>query len=229
LFDDLVDRIAKRTTNLICSPTSQNGLTRLLALMLMIACIFGCKSAVWKARVLADNQDHPSKIISDGSSVFYVTGGTQASQNEGTNNVNRISLKDGSVSVLVKGGEHLPSQTLAVDERFVYWSEPGRIFRVPKAGGESEMIVSDAPGKPDEMVLDDENIYWTEPVPKTIGYAPLDGGTTVTQLRVERRCGRELLARPAVLVPGAALRPIGGGKRGRGEDQQAKDAEQSQC
>ena len=131
-----------------------------LALALLLACILGCKSAVWKARVLADNQDHPSKIVSDGAFVFYVTGGTIASQNEGTNNVNRISLKNGSVSVLVKGGEHLPSQTLAVDDKFLYWAEPGRIYRVPKTGGESEVIVSDAPGQPDEMTVDDENIYW---------------------------------------------------------------------
>ena len=128
--------------------------------MLMSAIILACKPAVWRAKVLADKQDHPSKIISDGDSVFYVTGGTLASQNEGTNNVNRISLKDGSVSVLVKGGEHFPSQTLAADDTFLYWSEPGKIYRVPKAGGASEMIVSDAPGKPDEMVLEGENIYW---------------------------------------------------------------------
>jgi Domain of unknown function (DUF5050) len=134
--------------------------TLFLALMLLMACISGCKTAAWKARVLADKQDHPSKIISDGTYVFYVTGGTVASQNEGTNNVNRISLKDGNVSVLVKGGEHMPSETLAADEKFLYWSEPGKIYRVPKTGGESEMIVSDAPGKPDEMVLDDDNIYW---------------------------------------------------------------------
>lgn len=152
-------RSADRTITLTWLPTNQNRLTLLLALALL-ASIPGCKSVVWKARVLADKQDHPSKIVSDGSSVFYVTGGTVASRNEGTNNVNRISLKDGSLSVLVKGGDHLPSDTLAVDEKFVYWSEPGKIYRVPKAGGESEMIVSDAPGKPDEMVLDNENIYW---------------------------------------------------------------------
>jgi hypothetical protein len=166
---------------LIRSSIHQNGLTLFLALTLLLAGIPGCKSAAWKARILADNQDHPSKIISDGSSVFYVTGGTLASQNEGTNNVNRISLKDGSVSILVKGREHLPSQALAVDDEFVYWSEPGHIFRVPKAGGESKMIVSDAPGKPDEMVLDDENIYWlvwggsgSHNLP--VMYAPKKGG-----------------------------------------------------
>ena len=142
------------------SPGNQGFFSLLSALMLLLVCILGCKSTVWKAKVLADNQDHPSKIISDGSSVFFVTGGTVAAQEAGTNNVNRISLKDGSVSVLVKGGEHYVSATLAVDEKFLYWSDPGHIYRVPKAGGESETIVSDAPGKPDEMVVDDENIYW---------------------------------------------------------------------
>jgi hypothetical protein len=132
----------------------------LLVVTLMPVCVGACKSAAWKARVLADKQDHPSKIISDGDYVYYVTGGTLASQAEGTNNVNRISLKDGSLAVLVKGGEHFPSPTLAADNKFLYWSEPGKIYRVPKTGGESETIVSDAPGKPDEMVLDGENIYW---------------------------------------------------------------------
>jgi hypothetical protein len=142
------------------SPRNQSLLSLWLALALLLLCIIGCKSAVWKARVLADNQDHPSKIISDGTSVFFVTGGTLASQNEGTNNINRIALKDGSVSVLVRGGEHLPSQTLAVDDKFLYWAEPGRIYRVLKTGGESEVIVHDAPGQPDEVTVDDENIYW---------------------------------------------------------------------
>ena len=144
-----------------CASQNNQGLLSLwLALALLLACILACKSPVWKARVLADNQDHPSKIVSDGAFVFYVTGGTIAAQEAGTNNVNRISLKDGSVSVLVKGGEHFVSATLAVDEKFLYWSDPGHIYRVPKVGGESETIVSDAPGKPDEMVVDDENIYW---------------------------------------------------------------------
>ncbi|HEY0347008.1 MAG TPA: DUF5050 domain-containing protein [Pyrinomonadaceae bacterium] len=139
---------------------SRSSKSLLLALSLLLAAILGCKSAVWKARVLADKQDHPSKIISDGASVYFVTGGTTASQNEGTNNINRIALQDGSVSVLVKGGEHLPSPTLAVDDKFLYWAEPGHIYRVPKAGGESELIVRDAPGQPDEMSVDEENIYW---------------------------------------------------------------------
>ena len=143
----LTQRPGKRTIRLARARIKPSALTLFLALMLVSTSILACKSAVWRARVLADKQDHPSKIISDGDSVFYVTGGTLASQNEGTNNVNRISLKDGRVSVLVKGGEHFPSQTLAGDETFLYWSEPGKIYRVPKAGGASEMIVSRSPSR----------------------------------------------------------------------------------
>jgi hypothetical protein len=136
------------------------------AAALLLLAILGCRSTSgpktpsWaKAKVLSDNEDHPSKVISDGSYVFYVTGGTVASLNEGTNNIKRISLDDGSVSILVKGGKLIPDETLAADEKFLYWSDGGNIMRVPKTGGESEKLVPGAP-KPDEMVMDDENIYW---------------------------------------------------------------------
>jgi hypothetical protein len=138
----------------------------LLALGLLLLAILGCRSTKlsnlpsWtKAKVLSDNEDHPSKVVSDGSNVFYVTGGTVASMNEGTNNIKRISLADGSVSILVKGGKIIPDEMLAVDDKFLYWSDGGNIMRVPKAGGDSEKLVAGAP-KPDEIVLDDENIYW---------------------------------------------------------------------
>lgn len=117
---------------MIGSPTNQNRLTLLLALGLMLACILGCKSAVWKARVLADKQDHPSKIVSDGSSVFYVTGGTIASRNEGTNNVNQISLKDGSVSVLVKAENFSPATPWPSTRSLSIGPCPGASFAYPK-------------------------------------------------------------------------------------------------
>src|SRR5258708_6254841 len=157
-------------------------------LILFLACILGCKATApapsWtKTKLLALNEDHPSKIIADGSFIYFVTGaGTVAAKNEGTNNIKRISLKDGTVSVLVKGGEHFPSDALAVDEKFLYWSDGGTILRVPKTGGESEAVVSDAPGSPAEMVVDSENIYWliwsggekAHPVP--VMFAPKKGG-----------------------------------------------------
>lgn len=164
----------------------RNPSTFILAVALLLLAILGCRSITqpkpsWtKAKKLSENEDHPSKIISDGNSVFYVTGGTVASMNEGTNNIKRIFLKDGSVSVLVKGGKLIPDSTLAVDEKFLYWSDGGNIMRVPKEGGESEKIIAGAP-KPDEMVLDDENIYWliwggegSPPLP--VMFAPKKGG-----------------------------------------------------
>ncbi len=139
------------------------------AVCLLLVVILGCRSTKlsngpsWtKAKVLSDKEDHPSKIISDGQSVFYVTGGTVASQHEGTNNIKRISLKDGSVSVIVKGGDRIPDSALAVDDKSLYWSDGVNIMRVAKDVGEgsgSEKIIARAP-KPDEMVMDDENIYW---------------------------------------------------------------------
>ena len=101
--------------------------------------------ATWsKARVLAEKEDHPSKIVSDGEAVYFVTGGTVASQQEKTNNIKRISLKDGSVSVFVRGGDVIPDTTLAIDDKYVYWSDGGNILRVPKAGGVNEKIIPKA-------------------------------------------------------------------------------------
>jgi len=160
------------------------------AACLLLGVILGCRSTTvsngpsWaKAKVLSDQEDHPSKIISDAQYVFYVTGGTVASQHEGTNNIKRISLKDGNVSVIVKGGDLIPDSTLAVDEKFLYWSDGGNIMRVAKdaaEGGASEKIIAGAP-KPDEMVLDDENIYWViwggeGSPPSPLMYAPKKGG-----------------------------------------------------
>jgi hypothetical protein len=162
-------------------------LTPVLVFSLLLFAILGCRSTnqttapSWsKAKVLSDNEDHPSKIVSDGKSVFFVTGGTMASKNEGTNNIKSISLSDGRVSVLVKGGDVVPSSTLAVDVQYVYWSDGGNILRVPKAGGNSEKIVINSP-QPEEMVLDNESMYWllwtgegSPPAP--IMFAPKNGG-----------------------------------------------------
>ena len=138
----------------------------LMALCLFVLAVLSCrasnvsKSPSWsKAKVLADREDHPSKIATDGEAVYYVTGGTVASQHEGTNNIKKISLRDGSISILVKGGEIIPDTTLAIDDKYVYWSDGGNLYRVPKGGGPSEKIVPGAP-KPDEITSDDQNFYW---------------------------------------------------------------------
>lgn len=139
------------------------------------------KAPSWsKAKVLADKEDHPSKIISDGEAVYFVTGGTVASRKEGTNNIKRISLIDGTVSILVRGGKIIPDPALAVDGKFLYWSDGGNLLRVPKGGGDSQEIIPIAP-KPDEIVMDDENIYWLiwtgeDSPPASIMYALKTGG-----------------------------------------------------
>ena len=167
-------------------PTTSFVRTTLVFCILLLALI-GCRSTNqpkapgWaKAKVLADKEDHPSKILSDGEAVYFVTGGTVASMNEGTNNIKRISLNDGTVSLLVKGGKIIPDQTLAVDGKFLYWSDGGNLLRVPKGGGDSEKIIPNAP-KPDEIVMDDDNFYWliwtgegSPPAP--IMFAPKNGG-----------------------------------------------------
>lgn len=137
-----------------------------VALILLLLVLLACRSTnqpkapSWvKATVLSDKEDHPSKIVSDGEAVYFVTGGTVASRNEGTNNIKRISLKDGTVSILVRGGKIIPDPALAVDGKFLHWSDGGNLLRVPKGGGDSEKFIPNAP-KPDEIVMDEENIYW---------------------------------------------------------------------
>ena len=158
-----------------------------IALVVSLLAILGCRSTKlpdppsWtKAKVLSDKEDHPSKIITDGDAVYYVTGGTVASMNEGTNNIKRISLRDGSVSVLVKGGKLIPEETLATDDKFLYWSDGGNLYRISKGGGESEKIIAGA-ARPDEMVMDDQNIYWVMwggegSPPQPLMFAPKKGG-----------------------------------------------------
>jgi hypothetical protein len=161
-------------------------LTPVLAGILLLLAILGCRSTKpqapsWtKAKVLSADEDHPSKIVTDGSVVCFVTGGTVASMNEGTNNIKCISLSDGAVTILVKGGQQIPEAMLALDERYLYWSDGGNILRVPKAGGTSEKIIPNV-AQPDEIVMDGENFYWLNwagegSPPQPIMFAPKKGG-----------------------------------------------------
>lgn len=158
-----------------------------LAIAAFLLALIACRSTnqpkapSWsKGKVLSDNEDHPSKIVSDGQFIYFVTGGTVASKNEGTNNIKSISLSDGRVSVVVKGGELIPEAALALDEKYLYWSDGASISRVPKQGGASEKIIPNAP-RPDEIVFDEENFYWliwtgegSPPAPMM--FAPRNGG-----------------------------------------------------
>ena len=158
-----------------------------IALFLFLFAVLACRSTShtpapsWaNAKILCDKEDHPSKIVSDGAAVYFVTGGTVASMNEGTDNIKRISLSDGAVTILVKGGKQIPEAMLAVDDKYLYWSDGGNILRLPKAGGASEKIIPGV-GQPDEIVMDGENFYWLiwtgeGSPPQPIMYAPKKGG-----------------------------------------------------
>ena len=170
---------------------SSGSITRLLspalALGLILFALIACRSTnfsnspSWaKAKVLSDKEDHPSKIVTDGDAVYYVTGGTVASQHEGTNNIKKFSLKDGTISVLVKGGEIIPDTTLAIDKKYLFWSDGGNIMRVLKTGGVSERLIPNAP-KPDEIVMDENYIHWLiwggeGSPPQPVMVAPKQGG-----------------------------------------------------
>lgn len=137
--------------------------------MSLLGIILGCggtteKKPAWqKAKVLAENLDHPAAIVSDEVFVYYVTGGTIASLNEGTSGVWRKPIAGGEAVQLFKGRYIDNNQVilpdffvLATDERYVYWSG-GAIWRTPKMGGESQKLTT---GKPTEWTIDETKIYW---------------------------------------------------------------------
>jgi hypothetical protein len=135
-----------------------------MVLALLLGCSETAKKPRWqKALVLAENVDHPAAITTDENFVYYVTGGTIASLNEGTSGVWKMPLAGGAPVQLFKGRKIdenkgiLPDTfVLATDEKYVYWSS-GAIWRTPKAGGESVEICG---GKPTEWALDETHIYW---------------------------------------------------------------------
>ena len=140
----------------------------IMALSSLLAMILGCsgigKSPEWqKAQMLADKVDHPQAVITDEKFIYYVTGGTIASLNEGTSGVWKMPLAGGQPIQLFKGFQKnersvvLPDTfVLAMDEKYVYWTS-GIIWRTPKDGGESQEITA---GMPTEMLVDDTKIYW---------------------------------------------------------------------
>jgi len=143
-------------------------LSLILPFLSLFGAILGCsnvaKTPEWqKAKVLADKVDHPSAVTSDGEFIYYVTGGTLASLNEGTSGVWKMPVAGGPPVQLFKG-QKIDERTvilpdtfiLATDEKYVYWSS-GAIWRTPKTGGESEKITV---GMPTEFALDDAKIYW---------------------------------------------------------------------
>ena len=139
-----------------------------LPLISLLAVILGCsevqKAPEWqKAVALTERIDHPKAMTTDGEFIYFVTGGTIASLNEGTSGVWKMPLAGGAPIQLFKGIKKnensvvLPdTYFLATDEKYVYWSS-GTIWRTPKTGGESEPVTI---ASPTDYALDDEKIFW---------------------------------------------------------------------
>lgn len=140
-----------------------------LPFMSLLGIILGCggvaeKKPSWqKAKIIAENVDHPQALTTDGDFVYYVTGGTIASLNEGTSGVWKMPLNGGQPVQIFKGHSinkdhvNLPEGFfLITDEKYVYWSG-GAIWRTPKDAGESQKISG---GMPTDYALDETKIYW---------------------------------------------------------------------
>jgi uncharacterized protein DUF5050 len=162
-------------------------LWRVAALSILVGGLSGCElkntEPSWtKSKVLAAKLDHPQAIAVDGKYLYFILGGTVASQNEGTNNVMRMPIEGGTPAVVFKGGaKYIPDTFfLMLDEKYAYFSV-GSLVRVPKDGGGPLEDISIA-GMPTEFVMDNENYYWYpfvgEGMPPAPFYSiPKKGGT----------------------------------------------------
>lgn len=153
-------------------------LTFILTTMSLLTMIFGCGGKSdstpknWqKAKPLTERLDHPNALASDEKFVYFITGGTVASQQEGTNNVMKMPIEGGALTILFRGGEIIPdSHDLALDETHVYFSANG-LRRVPKNGGAATLLTKAFTAI--EIVVDKENVYWMPYVGEGMPPAPL--------------------------------------------------------
>jgi hypothetical protein len=169
--------ISSKTCSLICCAA---------VLSILVCGLSGCELKTtepsWtKSKIIAAKLDHPQAIAVDGKYLYFILGGTVASQNEGTNNVMRMPIEGGTPTVVFKGGEKYIPDTffLILDDRYAYFSV-GSLVRVPKDGGALEEI--SIAGMPTEFVMDNENYYWYpfvgEGMPAAPFYSiPKKGGT----------------------------------------------------
>lgn len=145
------------------------------ALTALLAGVLGCgesKPQKWQnARSLADNLDHPSALTADGTTLYFVTGGTVASKNEGTNNLMKMPVGGGAPEVLFKGGDLIiDPHSIVTDEGSVYFSANG-LRKVAKSGGDAKLLT--AAFSASEMIVDKDSIFWLPFVGQGMPPAPI--------------------------------------------------------
>lgn len=135
----------------------------------------GSKSSGGGASVFADGQDHPQRMVVDGSSLFWTFGSSTPTTKGG---VATAPLRGGPTTMLVEGWY---SEGLGVDAENVYCAgyRPtygGRILRVPKAGG---AVVELAVGSnPRGVAVRSGWVFWTDQAAGTVNRTPTKGGVT---------------------------------------------------
>ncbi|MBK7706270.1 MAG: hypothetical protein IPJ30_10930 [Acidobacteria bacterium] len=147
----------------------------LIPFLLVLLAALGCgesKPSVWqKAKPVTEKLDHPSALIADAENLYFVTGGTVASKNEGTNNLMKMPVGGGAPELLFKGGDLIPdSLALGIDETHVYFSAGG-LRKIPKKGGEA-MLLTNAFSASD-IVVDQTSVFWLPFVGEGMPAAPV--------------------------------------------------------
>lgn len=152
-----------------------NKLMLLFALVALIAVALGCgesKPRVWqKAKPLAGKLDHPSALTVDGTNLYFVTGGTVASKNEGTNNVMKMPVGGGPAEIVFKGGDLIiDPHSIATDDDSVYFSASG-LRKIAKSGGEAKLLTEAFSAS--EMIVDKDSVFWLPFVGQGMPAAPI--------------------------------------------------------
>src|ERR1700753_2050876 len=146
-------------------------------MMSLLATLFGCgggglAAEEWdKHQPLTEDLDHPNALASDDKFIYFVTGGTVASQHEGTNNVMKMPIGGGAPTVIFKGGDIIPdAEAMALDDEYVYFSADG-LRRVAKAGGPATLLTQAFMAS--EIIVDKDNVYWMPYVGEGMRPAPV--------------------------------------------------------
>jgi sugar lactone lactonase YvrE len=132
-----------------------------------------------RAQVLASEQNRPSGLAVDATSVYWSNSGGHPAftRDAGPNgSIMKVSVDGGSVTSLVSGLDS-PS-AIAVDQANIYWTEwyGSVVKRLPLKGGEPITLAS-GKGALDNVVVDDTNVYWSDLGRGTVMKMPISGGT----------------------------------------------------
>jgi tRNA A-37 threonylcarbamoyl transferase component Bud32 len=135
------------------------------------SCLGGaCEAGACLPIVLAEGQDRPVDITTDGASVYWINSGS--GEHDGA--VMSVRLADGAITTLASG-QSKPSG-MAVHRGHVYWVDygDGAVRRVPVAGGPPELLASGQRG-PRSVVAGALGIYWTNGDGGTVSFLGASG------------------------------------------------------